>query len=71
LFAAYGVGLAAGFFGYFAFLLFFTALSPNFGIDWFLDGRRRAPSDGYVIPEGTAVTAHAMGIGGGDRGARL
>ena len=61
LFAAYGIGLAVGFFAYFAVLVRLVKRSPDFGAEWFLDGRRRAPGDGYVIPEGTAQTVRAMG----------
>ena len=50
LFGAYGIGLAIGFFGYFLALIFMVAASPNFNVDWFLDGRRRRPVDPYYIP---------------------
>jgi hypothetical protein len=50
LFGAYGIGLAAGFFLYFAVLVVLAAISPNYGVDWFLDGRRKRPSDGWYIP---------------------
>lgn len=44
LFGAYGIGLAAGFFGYFIALVIFVALSKGtFTSAWFLDGRRRNP----------------------------
>jgi len=61
LFGAYGIGLFAGFFGYFLILVAWVGASPNFDIDWFLDGRRKAPGKDYVIPEGTRATAAAMG----------
>jgi hypothetical protein len=61
LFGAYGIGLAVGFFGYFLILLRMVKMSPNFDGDWFLDGRRKAPGEGYVIPEGTRTTAAGMG----------
>jgi len=37
LFAAYAIGLAAGFFGYFAVLLVLVARSDTKTTDWFLD----------------------------------
>ena len=40
LFAAYGIGLAIGFFGYFLVLVILVARSKKFSFDWFLDGRR-------------------------------
>ena len=45
LFGAYGIGLAAGFFLYFAVLVVLVITSKNFDGDWFLDGRRRKLSD--------------------------
>jgi hypothetical protein len=50
LFGAYGVGLAAGFFGYFIALLILVRISKNFTLDWFLDGRRRNVQEGFYIP---------------------
>jgi hypothetical protein len=47
LFGAYGVGLGIGFFTYFSSLLAMVKVSPNFDSDWFLDGRRKNPADGY------------------------
>lgn len=60
LFGFYGLGLAAGFFAYFLVLVLMVWRSPNFDRDWFLDGRRRAPAEGMVIPEGTAETVRPM-----------
>ena len=60
LFGAYGVGLAIGFFGYFLVLLAMVGISPNFDIDWFLDGRRKALGPGDVIPDGTRQSIVAM-----------
>ena len=60
LFGAYGIGLFLGFFGYFLFLMLWVRISPNFNVDWFLDGRRRLPSKNQVIPEYTAETVRAM-----------
>lgn len=66
LFAGYGIGLAIGFFGYFLFLLLFVAISSNFTVDWFLDGRRRDPEApwGYA-PNTRQPSGGGMG-GGGD-----
>jgi hypothetical protein len=50
LFGAYGVGLFAGFFGYFLTLLAMVATSDNFTFEWFLDGRRKRPADPFVVP---------------------
>lgn len=61
LFGAYGIGLFIGFFGYFFFLMLWVRISPNFTVDWFLDGRRRAPKDDFTIPEGYRQTEVAMG----------
>jgi hypothetical protein len=47
LFGAYGVGLFAGFFAYFFFLVVFVARSDaGFTFDWFLDGRSPALKPG-------------------------
>jgi len=59
-FAAYGVGLAAGFFGYFIVLTVLVYRSDNFDRDWFLDGRRKRPEPPFVIPEGTRLTYAPM-----------
>jgi hypothetical protein len=50
LFAAYGIGLAIGFFLYFLSLLLFVAMSDNFGVDWLLDGRRKRPEEPWHVP---------------------
>ena len=60
LFGAYGIGLAVGFFGYFLVLLVLVARSRSFGVEWFLDGRRKRAAADEVIPEGTAHTVRAM-----------
>lgn len=62
LFGAYGVGLAIGFFSYFFILYGFVAASPNFTVDWFLDGRRKDPGQGWLIPEGTRQQSSAMSM---------
>lgn len=50
LFGAYGIGLFAGFFSYFLMLIFLVGASKNFGVDWFLDGRRKKLSADDYIP---------------------
>jgi hypothetical protein len=50
LFGAYGIGLAIGFFGYLLVLAAQVAASPNFNVDFFLDGRRRVLDQGWEIP---------------------
>ncbi len=49
LFGAYGFGLAVGFFGYFIALIVLVKNSSDFGVEWFLDGRRKEPPTGYRI----------------------
>lgn len=61
LFGAYGIGLFAGFFGYLLVLVVLVAVSRNFGVDYFIDGRRRAPGEGETIP--TEPDRGAMGDG--------
>jgi hypothetical protein len=61
LFGAYGLGLAAGFFGYFAVLLVLVGRSEHFTWEWFLDGRRRKLPGDFEIPAGTTPTARPMG----------
>ena len=51
LFGAYGIGLAVGFFLYYAILSTMVARSPNFDSDFFLDGRRKRPVEPFYIPE--------------------
>jgi hypothetical protein len=51
LFGAYGIGLAIGFFGYYAILSTLVARSQNFDTDYFLDGRRKKLDPDYFIPE--------------------
>jgi hypothetical protein len=61
LFAAYGLGLAAGFFAYFIVLIVMVNMSGGaFGVTWFLDVRRRKPKDNEIIPEGTRITTAPM-----------
>jgi hypothetical protein len=66
LFGAYGVGLASGFFGYFLVLVVLVGVSRNFGVEWFLDGRRKRPQEPYYIPtreEQDERVPGAMGYG--------
>ena len=44
LFGAYGVGLGAGFFGYFLIVVVLVIASKNFNVDYLLDGRRKLPN---------------------------
>jgi hypothetical protein len=52
LFAAYGIGLALGFFLYFIVLCILVSRSDNFDVDWFLDGRRKLPTQGQTTEGG-------------------
>jgi len=63
LFGAYGIGLFIGFFGYFLALLVMVAISKNFNVDWFLDGRRKKPGSDMVggdTPGGGNVMMHQI-----------
>ena len=68
LFGAYGIGLALGFFGYFATLLFLVRTSmrttQNFTWEWFLDGRRKDPPPGVSCGGPRPMTASGPGVGG-------
>jgi len=57
LFGAYGIGLAIGFFLYYAILNSMVARSPNFDADFFLDGRRKKLAPDSFIPEGWRAAA--------------
>lgn len=57
LFGAYGLGLFAGFFGYFLVLVWLVTRSDNFSGDWFLDGRRKRLADDELIAETTRPLA--------------
>jgi hypothetical protein len=61
LFGAYGVGLALGFFAYFVVLIILVAMSPNFSVDWFLDGRRKAVAGDEERPGDVEATIRPMG----------
>jgi hypothetical protein len=68
LFGAYGIGLFVGFFAYLVTLAGMVAKSPNFTVDWFLDGRRKRPAADEIIPAGVAETIRAMGMDVGGQG---
>jgi hypothetical protein len=70
LFAAYGIGVAIGFFTYFIVLFVLVSRSRNFNYDWFLDGRRRNPDADSSIPGDVAPTVRAMGDGAMARSTR-
>jgi hypothetical protein len=59
-FGAYGIGLAAGFFGYFLFLIVLVGNSKTFDADWFLDGRRPNPPQGWGFGPDGQQGVHAM-----------
>jgi hypothetical protein len=63
LFGAYGIGIAAGFFGYFVILMFLVGHSKSFSSDWFLDGRRPNPPADWGYGTDTQGTVHAMAAG--------
>lgn len=68
LFGAYGIGLAVGFFAYFARLQNLVKRSMEtggaFNWEWFLDGRRRHPKEGegYGTSDGKPAPQTAMGV---------
>ena len=66
LFGAYGVGLAAGFFGYFLALVIMVGWSKKFAIEWFLDGRRLKLGADEVIPGELEGTVRPMEAGEGE-----
>lgn len=63
LFGAYGLGLAVGFFAYFATLIVLVRRSKGvFTMAWFLDGRRRRLGDDEEIPEDSRGSGLAMSM---------
>lgn len=60
LFGAYGIGLAIGFFSYFLFLTAMVAISKNFGVDYFLDGRRKGVDEVMYIPDQVQQPGYAF-----------
>ena len=60
LFGAYGIGLAGGFFSYFVVLIFLVGISKKFGVEWFLDGRRKKLDPDEFIPDYVRPTATTM-----------
>jgi hypothetical protein len=53
LFAAYGLGLAVGFFAYFVLLLLMVWRAKGFTVAYFLDGRRPALAEDEVDSDGS------------------
>ncbi|GAA2646316.1 hypothetical protein [Streptomyces vastus] len=66
LFAAYGIGLAIGFFGYFLLLVVLVLRSKEWTMEWFLDGRRPELKPGQVSSDATR-TGRPMGGEGATR----
>jgi hypothetical protein len=60
LFGAYGIGLFLGFFAYFLVLIFLVLISKNYGLDWFLDGRRKKLGPDECIPDYATPTLRPM-----------
>ncbi|MFG1776964.1 hypothetical protein ACGFIG_11100 [Micromonospora sp. NPDC049048] len=58
-FAAYGIGLATGYFAYFLVLLILVRTSKGWTMEWFLDGRR-PPLEEKV--EAVARAGRGMGV---------
>lgn len=68
LFGAYGLGLATGFFLYFAVLVaFVTGSKSEFSLAYFVDGRRRVLPEGWEIPMEARRPVIAMATGLGSR----
>lgn len=53
MFAAYGLGLAAGFLAYFLILVVIVLSCRGWSLAWFLDGRRPALGDGQLQSDGS------------------
>jgi hypothetical protein len=62
MFGAYGVGLFVGFFAYLILLSVMVSVSPNFSIDFFLDGRRKKLADDEMIPAEVQQTVRPMSL---------
>jgi hypothetical protein len=61
LFGAYGIGLALGFFSYFAVLIVLVLSSKGvFKAGYFLDGRRLKPYDNEFIPSDLNIPSRPM-----------
>jgi len=53
LFGAYGIGLFIGFFAYFLILVVLVSISKEFGVNFFIDGRRKKlDEETEVLPDG-------------------
>jgi hypothetical protein len=59
-FGAYALGLFIGFFAYFGSLLILVGVSPNFTMEWFLDGRRKDPEQGWGYGKDARGTVRPM-----------
>jgi hypothetical protein len=59
LFGAYGIGLAAGFFFYFAILVILVNKAPGFTAAWFLDGRAPKLTADEITSGGRALDTGA------------
>ncbi|MBK8903151.1 MAG: hypothetical protein IPM53_18335 [Anaerolineaceae bacterium] len=73
LFGGYGIGLFAGFFSYFIYLNVQVAISRNFTVDWFLDGRSKRLAENEMGRNESATLGGggtAMGSGHTDSGGR-
>jgi hypothetical protein len=68
LFGAYGLGLGIGFFAYFFFLCAFVAITKKFGVEFFLDGRRKKLDADEEIPGTIAGTVTSMEVKVGPEG---
>jgi len=55
LFGAYGIGLAAGFFFYFAILVVMVVKADGFGAAWFIDGRGPKIADDQAVSGGRGM----------------
>lgn len=67
LFGGFGIGLFAGFFGYYARLNKLVDSSANFDQDWFLDGRRKRPVEPFYVPDEIAQTVRPFAAGSDER----
>ena len=69
LFGGYGIGLFVGFFSYFIYLNVQVAISRNFTVDWFLDGRsKRLAENEMGRNESATLGGGGTAMGGGHTG---
>jgi len=66
LFGGYGIGLFAGFFSYFIYLNVQVAISKNFTVDWFLDGRSKRLAENEMSRNESATLGGGGTAMGGD-----